>query len=127
VLGPLAMAHPTPFFVWKPAFDLAIPTVDAEHRRFFEIMNELYAAMVRGQGDAVVHSTLRRLVEYATRHFAGEEEFLAGAGYPELHVQIQRQASMSRHVPHVTNSGRSVECAPGGALPQESRLCVRSK
>lgn len=36
------------FFVWKPEFALGVPVVDAEHQRFFELINELYAAMLDG-------------------------------------------------------------------------------
>jgi hemerythrin-like metal-binding protein len=86
------MSNPAPFFVWKPAFDLEIPVVDAEHRRFFELMNELYAAMVRGDGDKQLRATLTNLTEYAAYHFGGEEDFLASVGFPELHVQRKQHA-----------------------------------
>jgi hemerythrin len=86
------MSNPTPFFVWKSGFELAIPEVDAEHRRFFELMNELYAAMIRGDGDEQLRSTLGSLMEYAAYHFVGEEEFLAAAGFPEVVAQRKQHA-----------------------------------
>jgi hemerythrin len=54
--------------------------------------SELYAAMVREDGNEQLRSTLGNLVEYAAHHFGGEEEFLASVGFPELAVQRKQHA-----------------------------------
>lgn len=77
------MAKCTPaFVVWKSAFALEIPTVDAEHRRFLEMMNELYDAMTRGDSDGQLRATRANLEAYAAFHFAGEDELLGAVEFP---------------------------------------------
>jgi len=83
----MIMTNPVTFCTWKAEFALGLPEVDAEHQRFFEIMNELHGAMLRGNADAQVASTLCSLTAYATNHFEHEERALAEVGYPQLHVQ----------------------------------------
>ena len=92
VQAEMAMSNPPPFFVWKPGFELGIPDVDPEHRRFFEITDELYTGMVRGDGEDQMRSTRRKLTDYAAHHFSGEERFLAAIGYPESYVQRKEHA-----------------------------------
>jgi hemerythrin len=78
--------HPTPqFFNWQHEFALGIPDADAEHQRLFEMMDQLYATMLRG--DADVRSAHRHLTEYVAYHFAGEEAFLTSIGYPDVDAQ----------------------------------------
>jgi hemerythrin-like metal-binding protein len=73
-----------PFFVWKDAFALGIPVVDQEHQRFFQIINELHAAIAAGRGPAVVAATHAKLLDYARYHFEHEEDYLDLVSYPDL-------------------------------------------
>ena len=89
---------PPAFFQWKPSFEVGIPQVDAEHRQFFEIINELYAAMTKGEAPAVMAAVHARLVDYAASHFRAEEEFLAAVDYPALAVQVRQHAWFLRTI-----------------------------
>lgn len=73
-----------PYFVWKSSFNLGIPQVDEEHRHFFDIINDLHAALETGEERAIVDQTMAELREYARFHFAHEEDFLQLVGYPDL-------------------------------------------
>jgi hemerythrin len=78
---------PRPFFSWKPEFVLGIPDVDAEHERFFQLVNELYVSMVRGDGEQQQGSSLRSLLAYAAFHFEREEALLDAVHYPGVGTQ----------------------------------------
>jgi hemerythrin len=81
------MNLPSRFFVWNERFELGIPSIDADHQGFLELMNDLYSAMDRGEGADRTHATLDALKAYATYHFIREEDLMAAAGYPGLHAQ----------------------------------------
>jgi len=82
------MAATTPtFFVWKDAFKLGLPGVDAEHQQFFEIMNRCAAAARDGASSTTVEVLLQELATYADHHFVNEEAELDRVGYPELEAQ----------------------------------------
>jgi hemerythrin len=83
---------PPPYVSWKKAFELGIPEVDEEHETFFEIINQLYAAMSRGAQTGYLQSCRARLQEYAAYHFKGEEDFLAVVGFPGLAGQRKEHA-----------------------------------
>jgi hemerythrin-like metal-binding protein len=101
------------FFVWKPEFALGLPEIDAEHQRFSEIMNDLYAAIVQGDPEAEACSALSRLIDYATSHFGHEEEALSAVGYPHLLVQRKQ---------HECFSPRSWSSLPRAASPLAARF-----
>lgn len=75
------------FFVWKDGFRLGLPSVDAEHEQFFEIMNRCAAAARDGASPVAVEMLLQELATYANVHFEHEEAELDRLGYPELGAQ----------------------------------------
>jgi hemerythrin len=72
----------SPFVEWQPRFEIGIPSIDGEHRRFFELINELHAAIVAGSGQVRRREALAELAAYAEAHFAGEERWFATYAYP---------------------------------------------
>lgn len=58
-----------------------IERFDDQHRRLFEILNELYDAMQEGRGDEKVGDTLRELEDYTEYHFGDEQDFMQDCGY----------------------------------------------
>jgi hemerythrin len=69
---------------WKPAYSLAIPSVDQEHREMIDLINECHERM---GNDADVESTERFLGEIHSgiaAHFALEEQLMRKSGYPEF-------------------------------------------
>lgn len=71
-----------PLVVWKPSLAIDISTIDAEHRRFLGMMNELHDAMVHGESDRRLRTLHAHLAAYASFHFTGEEELLEAIQFP---------------------------------------------
>lgn len=61
-----------------------IDEIDAQHRRLFELVNGLNAAIAQKESRAVVGRTLDELVEYTRTHFAAEEAMMARYHYPQI-------------------------------------------
>lgn len=71
------------YLSWSSDLDTGIESIDKQHRRIVEYINQLEDA--RGQGDqALIGEVLEGLVDYTQSHFAFEEQMMADAGYPLL-------------------------------------------
>jgi hemerythrin len=86
------------FVCWKEEFALGVDRVDAEHRFFFELLNELFVAVILGRGEEQTIAVLRRLAAYADMHFAREEQALAETGCPCLPLQQVQHAMFRRNL-----------------------------
>lgn len=71
-------------FEWRDTYALGIPVVDAEHRRFFDILDGLERLASAESHPAEVRIRIGQLMNYAREHFAHEEEFLDAVGCPGL-------------------------------------------
>ena len=64
-----------------------IDDMDNQHRRLFDLINELSEAITEGKGREVMASVFDALIDYTNRHFAEEEQLLEETQYPELESQ----------------------------------------
>jgi hemerythrin len=68
---------------WKPAYSLAIPSVDLEHREMIALINACYE-QIEGQSDAgTIEAFLGEIHAGISAHFALEEQTMRKAAYPE--------------------------------------------
>ena len=83
---------------WDQRYSVEIAEIDRQHRKLFDLLNELYAAMQEGQADQVVGKVLDRVVDYTVQHFAHEERLFTQYGYPGAaahraeHAELTAQA-----------------------------------
>lgn len=70
-------------FVWKPEYSVNIKVIDEQHKKLVDTINILYDAMSEGKGRAVLAEIFNNLAEYATVHFATEQDFMVGYSYPD--------------------------------------------
>ena len=91
-------------YVWKEAFSLGIPELDAEHHAFLDLINAVSEAVDRGDGEAV-QGALSSLRTYADIHFAHEEQFLKAAACPELPRQQSEHAEYVRQLIELQRGG----------------------
>jgi len=79
--------------VWNDQFSVGVPRMDAQHRRMIDLINALHPD-TDADGAAKVISGM---FDYASLHFAAEEELLRQVGYSELHAQQrEHQAFLSK-------------------------------
>ena len=82
-------------FEWMPQYSVSVLRFDSEHKKLFELINELHEAMSAGRGRAIVAHVLKELTDYTHRHFSAEEEAMRRAGYPGLEVHIAEHRALS--------------------------------
>lgn len=82
----LKREKPDMFIEWDDKYSVKIIEIDAQHRRLFEIYNNLVNAMYQGVGMKELGNALTELLDYSVMHFMTEEGYMEKYGYPELDV-----------------------------------------
>lgn len=67
---------------WKNEYSVDIQSIDKQHKKLFDMVNQLHDAMKSGVGAKLVPVILNSLVSYTRDHFADEEKFMRQAAYP---------------------------------------------
>jgi hemerythrin len=70
--------------LWMKSLSVGIDDIDGQHRRLFEIMEEVMEVLRGGSDNRKVEKTINSLLEYTEDHFTFEEELLTSNDYPEL-------------------------------------------
>jgi hemerythrin-like metal-binding protein len=94
-----------PLLSWNDDHAVGVPAMDDEHKRLYQAINELYAAVLEGEERGVTAHLLREVVHCTRQHFSSEEAILAASHYPELpehsvqHQQLLAQVEelLGRH------------------------------
>lgn len=73
-----------PLFTWNESYSVKVAICDSQHKKLFEIINELADAMRSGRGQDVVSKTVTELLDYTNTHFQQEEALLKKTNYPQL-------------------------------------------
>lgn len=68
---------------WSEKYSVEIASIDAQHQRLIDLINQLNILMKEGKGSAVVSEVLAELVDYTKEHLANEEHQLVVTGYPD--------------------------------------------
>jgi hemerythrin len=68
---------------WNENYSVNIREIDEQHQKLLELVGNLHAAMLQGQGKQTLGKVLDGVVAYAANHFATEERLMKAYGYPE--------------------------------------------
>lgn len=77
------------FFKWKPEYSVNIKTIDDQHMELVNILNRLFVAVSKREGDKAIAGILDALVSYTQTHFALEERLMKQARYAELEPHME--------------------------------------
>ena len=69
---------------WEDKYSIGHETVDNQHRRLFDFINNLQRQASEGAGREATLLAIDSLANYAIEHFADEEELMDQIGFPEL-------------------------------------------
>ena len=82
---------------WTSKYSVGVNALDSQHTALIDILNDLHAAMLKGQAQQMTGPLLHKLVDYTRTHFTAEEALMAKASYPgladhrKLHIDLMRQ------------------------------------
>jgi len=75
---------------WDESLSVGIPDIDAEHRYFSHLINELNEATVGRLALAEIKSRMQAILDDAAAHFAHEEALSAEWGYPDVACYVRQ-------------------------------------
>jgi hemerythrin len=82
---------------WSDALSVNIKEIDDQHKKLVSMVNQLHAAMLKGEGKTVVGPILAELTAYTVYHFSTEEEYMEKYAYPNLHShRLEHQRFVKR-------------------------------
>jgi len=79
---------------WSVALSMNNAEIDAEHKTFISLVNELNSAIISRQSKADVESILKRIIDHSILHFSNEEKLFAQMQYPKTQEHIHLHASL---------------------------------
>jgi hemerythrin len=78
------MSNDEVFFKWSPEYSVNIKAIDQQHQELVNILNRLFIAVYKREGDKVIAGILDALMSYTQSHFALEERLMQLAKYKDL-------------------------------------------
>ena len=83
---------------WKAAYDLGIPSIDAQHRQLITIINEFSERVAIGVSHADTDEMLVQVERHALEHFTYEEGYFTDYGYPEAPSHHQEHQAFLKKI-----------------------------
>jgi hemerythrin len=83
---------------WDEKYSVGVKALDGQHTKLIEILNNLHAAMLKGQARSITGPLLHKLIEYTGTHFSEEEKIMAAAKYPGLANHKTMHAGLVKQV-----------------------------
>lgn len=68
-------------FAWDDKLKTNHPSIDIDHKKLVDLVNQLADAMQAGKGKDVCGAVLNNLISYTKTHFAMEERLMSQHGY----------------------------------------------
>jgi len=72
---------------WSDEYKIGLPVIDSQHKRLFNLIDELNEAIETGLEIKDVEKLFAGLKQYTTRHFQLEEKYMMESNYPGLEEQ----------------------------------------
>ncbi|MEK7167950.1 MAG: bacteriohemerythrin [Patescibacteria group bacterium] len=70
-------------FIWKEEYSVGVEEIDKQHQRFFQILEELYRAVLENQTKKQKGKIFQDLEDYVSVHFKTEEKYFDLFHYEE--------------------------------------------
>jgi hemerythrin len=81
-------------FVWRESYSVNIKSIDAQHHKLVDLINDLHDGMKQGKGKEVLGGVLSELVSYTALHFSTEEKYFDKYGYPDTLVHKRQHKDL---------------------------------
>ncbi len=71
-------------FQWTEEYSVENTHIDGQHKRLFEIINELFEAMKKKEEIKKIEAIFESLESYGKTHFEDEEKLMQDSNYPDF-------------------------------------------
>jgi hemerythrin len=70
------------FMSWEDRFSVGVASIDTQHRKLIDMINELHDARLKGKSSEALGHIFGELATYTVEHFAYEERLFEQTRYP---------------------------------------------
>jgi len=103
---------------WTEELSVGIPEIDAEHRHFIRLVNELNDAISRRMDVVEIGKRMQAVLDDAVAHFQHEAVLFKEWGYPDASEHEQKHAQITRTLHEIrsqlANGGTEYEWVEAG-------------
>lgn len=78
---------------WKDSYCIKISEIDEQHRKLFDILNQLYDSFLNGNTGSDIDLILDELEDYTIYHFEEEEKLFAKFNYSQTEEHVNQHES----------------------------------
>ena len=96
------MSNEEVFFKWLPDYSVNIQAIDAQHKELVNILNRLFIAVSRREGDSAIAGILDALMCYTQTHFALEERLMLQAKYQDIEAHMEEHRKLIEKLDSLT-------------------------
>ncbi|PCJ85655.1 MAG: hemerythrin [Thiotrichaceae bacterium] len=89
------------FVEWKDSYSVGIDSIDQQHRKLLNLINQLQTAVDYSTGELFEREALDELVEYTKTHFSYEEGLMKDNDYPDFIAHKAQHEKMFKKVNEV--------------------------
>lgn len=75
------------FFTWESKYELGIPEIDNQHKKWVAILNKFYDQVSKSDLKQNMLEMLDEALDYTKFHFREEEKFMASINYAKIDDQ----------------------------------------
>lgn len=91
---------------WKEIYQIGHEDIDQQHKKLFEIMNNLHDVQQNGTGQIVLESIFKQLTDYMAFHFSTEETLMTEVNYPNIEQHINAHEDFISRIYHCENKSK---------------------
>ncbi len=84
--------------IWDQRYSVSVKSIDQDHQKLFDLLNQLFEAMTKGQGKNIIGSIVQELERYTIYHFNREETFFRTTGYSKANEHIAEHSFFKQKV-----------------------------
>jgi hemerythrin len=95
-----------PILTWDKIFELGVSPFDEDHKHLVGLINEIHDNLIVDASHDDLGAIIAKLIEYATNHFAAEENSMAFNDYSGLTLHREEHAKFCRMVVSVIDDFR---------------------
>lgn len=89
------------YFVFDNSLAIGDYKIDSQHKRLFEIFENLLEALGEGKGKDVILKVFDELSNYAIYHFKDEEELMEKINFPYLNIHKKEHQLFTSNVSYL--------------------------
>ena len=100
------------FFEWTDKFSVKIESIDNQHKKLVELLNEAHDALIENKDKDAISLIFNGLVDYTKEHFAYEEKIFNEYNYAENENHTSQHNKLAEKVLNLQkrlNSGEHID------------------